>query len=348
MSEPDPIDSAGLAALIAGLRPATGRAAVVVAIDGGAAAGKSTLAAAISAHLARVALIHTDDLLDGWAGQFHYWNRLRSDVLTPLLAGRPGHHQRYSWLRGSFVGQITVPAAPIVLVEGVSSIAACGTELTLGVLLDLPRAERERRWTARDGDPQPEWGDWLDNEDRHFADHQPDDRTIVLRPPGPVFIERDVIRLVVQDGGGNVLLLHTREPTMPELGEWWELPGGGIEPGEDCAAAAVRELREETGLVVDPDRVGAPSWRRTSTFRHRNTRRVQHETVARIRLAAVTPALDGSLRLDYEHEDYLGHRWWPVAAIAASSERFYPGRLPRLLGDFLSGVAIDEPFELWS
>jgi hypothetical protein len=58
--------------------------------------------------------------------------------------------------------------------------------------------------------------------------------------------------------------------------------------------------------------------------------------------------VDETQRLDYEKEDYFDFRWWPVAEIVASTQRFYPGRLPALLPRLLAGDDIDEPFELWS
>jgi 8-oxo-dGTP diphosphatase len=35
----------------------------------------------------------------------------------------------------------------------------------------------------------------------------------------------------------------------------WELPGGVLEPGETASAGVVREVEEETGLVVEPLRL---------------------------------------------------------------------------------------------
>lgn len=161
-------------------------------------------------------------------------------------------------------------------------------------------------------------------------------------------VERDVVRLVVLDARGDLLLLRAQESTLPELGLWWELPGGGIDEGETYRETAVRELREETGIVVGPEQVGPPDWRRTASFRFRSSRRLQHEVVCVVRLAVVGPALDESGRLDYEKEDYVGHRWWSVPDVVASGERFYPGRLPELLPRLLAGEHVDEPFELWS
>ena len=169
-----------------------------------------------------------------------------------------------------------------------------------------------------------------------------------LPDDGRPVIERSTVRLVVLDTQDKMLLFHTRDLGNPDLGTWWELPGGGIDPSETYRDAAVRELREEAGIIVAPSRVGPPAWRRRSSFRYRQERRLYDEVIVTIRLPGPGPAIDESQRLDYEQEDYFGYRWWPVPEVVTSSERFYPGKLPALLSAFLDGQDIDEPFELWS
>ncbi|MCU1662434.1 MAG: hydrolase [Pseudonocardia sp.] len=51
------------------------------------------------------------------------------------------------------------------------------------------------------------------------------------------------------DEDGRLLLV--RRANDPGRG-LWSLPGGRVEPGEDDVAALVREMAEETGLVVQP------------------------------------------------------------------------------------------------
>ena len=52
---------------------------------------------------------------------------------------------------------------------------------------------------------------------------------------------------VVHDATGRLLLVRRGRPPSAGL---WSVPGGRVETGETPAQAAVREVREETGLEV--------------------------------------------------------------------------------------------------
>ncbi len=54
-----------------------------------------------------------------------------------------------------------------------------------------------------------------------------------------------------------------RRPDIPDeegRGEWWQMPQGGIDPGEEPRACAIRELREETGVRSVEFMAEAPDW----------------------------------------------------------------------------------------
>lgn len=61
---------------------------------------------------------------------------------------------------------------------------------------------------------------------------------------GDELLQLPSVSIALRDDGGRVLLARHVE------GNVWLLPGGGIEPGETPADAAVREMWEETGLFV--------------------------------------------------------------------------------------------------
>ena len=54
-----------------------------------------------------------------------------------------------------------------------------------------------------------------------------------------------------------MLLLHGWDPLRPRDPFWFSI-GGAVEPGETLREAAVRELAEEAGIVVDPGLLGEP------------------------------------------------------------------------------------------
>jgi 8-oxo-dGTP pyrophosphatase MutT (NUDIX family) len=149
----------------------------------------------------------------------------------------------------------------------------------------------------------------------------------------------------VVDGAGRLLLLDCTDPHRPDV-RWWELPGGGVEPGEDEVDALVREVLEETGLVVEPGAVGPLQWTQESTFEFRSVRRWSRCHGRLVRLpepgAAAAPVLT-----DDEEGSILGLRWFSQQELAAPGLRFFPRGVPALLPRLLAGERVDEPFDTW-
>ena len=59
------------------------------------------------------------------------------------------------------------------------------------------------------------------------------------------------LRVVILDKENRILMVKQHHDEK----DIWMVPGGGIEEGESSMAAAVREMKEETGLDVEIDRL---------------------------------------------------------------------------------------------
>jgi len=61
-------------------------------------------------------------------------------------------------------------------------------------------------------------------------------------------IERDIVGAFIFSGDGYFLAGKSKPGGV--YADLWLIPGGGIEPGESTHQAMLREVQEETGLVI--------------------------------------------------------------------------------------------------
>jgi uridine kinase len=166
---------------IAAIQP-RGRLTRIVAIDGRGGSGKSELADRLSRRLDASHVVHTDDFarpnVAGWE-----WERLRAQVLEPVLADRPGRYQRYDWVVDAPAEWHDVPVAGTLIVEGISSMLdELGAYWDFAVWVECPYELRLRRGVERDGEAmRPTWTDvWMPAEDAYVEAQRPDLRADVV------------------------------------------------------------------------------------------------------------------------------------------------------------------------
>jgi 8-oxo-dGTP diphosphatase len=106
------------------------------------------------------------------------------------------------------------------------------------------------------------------------------------------------VKAVILDEQGRCLLIRRSRRCRNFVGQW-EWPGGKVDPGEEFAAALVREAREETSLEVEiTGLAGAAQW--------------EMATVNVILLCLEARRIGGDVHLSEEHDDFA---WVPLAQL---------------------------------
>lgn len=136
---------------------------------------------------------------------------------------------------------------------------------------------------------------------------------------------RHASRVLVFDSSDHLLLAQGHDLDNPTR-HWWFTIGGGRDKHEDPKAAAVRELEEETGIVLDPSALHGPVITRVAIFdfAFETVRQYEDFFVAWLQ---ERPELNSSGLSQLEQQMIDSFKWWDLDELADTDEQVYPESL---------------------
>ena len=138
---------------------------------------------------------------------------------------------------------------------------------------------------------------------------------------------RATARVLLINEQNQVFMLKTHFDPEVGLPPRWLVPGGGIDTGEDTRTAALRELYEETGLVVSPEDLGEPVLEASGRWDWADGLNYHTYTDTIYELKVQDFKLDTSGFTEDELRDVLEYRWWNLSELFASEELVAPHEL---------------------
>jgi 8-oxo-dGTP pyrophosphatase MutT (NUDIX family) len=177
---------------------------------------------------------------------------------------------------------------------------------------------------------------WWTLDDLRASDARFEPADVAERVTGVLATPRVAGRVLLLDEDDRVLLIENHVDVGTSATHWIT-PGGGMDPGETPAQAAMREAYEELRVRIELSVDAEPDYsdNEVFTFNGRWYDQTNHYFLARLPAGA---RLEAGGVDELERSLVIGERWWTAAELRASSVTIYPMGL----ADVLQRLLCDE------